>query len=59
MKGAETAVATMAHLRAAQSLDLASRRSEALAEYRVVLARPDVYNAHEEAKRGLREPYKR
>ena len=59
VKGAETAVATMAHLRAAQSLDLASKRSEALAEYRVVLARPDVYNAHEEAKRGLREPYKR
>ncbi|HEX8653246.1 MAG TPA: hypothetical protein VF708_20700 [Pyrinomonadaceae bacterium] len=59
VKGAETAVATMAHLRAAQSLDLASKRSEALAEYRVVLARQDVYNAHEEAKRGLREPYKR
>ena len=57
--GAEQGLATMAHLRAAQSLDLASRRNEALAEYRVVLARPDVYNAHEEARRGLREPYKK
>src|SRR5918911_1913350 len=48
VSGAEPALATMAHLRAAQSLDLASKRTEALAEYRVVLARPDVYNAHEE-----------
>lgn len=59
VSGAEATLATMAHLRAAQSLDLASRRNEALAEYRAVLARPDVYNAHEEARRGLREPYKK
>jgi tetratricopeptide (TPR) repeat protein len=59
LNGAEPSLVTMAHLRAAQSLDLAAKRTEALAEYRVVLARPDVYNAHEEAKRGLREPYKR
>jgi hypothetical protein len=58
-KGAEQGLVTMAHLRAGQALDLVSKRSEALAQYRVVLARPDVYNAHEEAKRGLREPYKK
>lgn len=56
--GAEPALATMARLHAAQSLDLAGKRNEALHQYRSVLERPDVYNAHEEAKRGLREPYK-
>lgn len=56
--GAEAALATMARLRAAQSLDLAGKRNEALHQYRSVLERPDVENAHEEAKRGLREPYK-
>ena len=55
---AEPALATMARLRAAQSLDLAGKRNEALLQYRSVLDRPDVENAHEEAKRGLRQPYK-
>lgn len=59
LPGAEQGLVTMARLRAAQSLDLASRRSEALAQYRIVLSRPDVYNSHEEARRGLREPYKK
>ena len=59
LAGAEQGLTTMARLRAAQSLDLASHRSEALAQYRIVLSRPDVYNSHEEARRGLREPYKR
>ena len=57
--GAEPGLTTMGRLRAAQSLDLARRRREALAEYRAVLARPDVYHAHEEARRGLREPYRK
>ena len=56
--GAEANLATMARLRAAQSLDLAGRREEALAQYRAVLARPNVYDAHDEAKRGLKEPYR-
>jgi tetratricopeptide (TPR) repeat protein len=56
--GAEPALATVARLRAAQSLDLAGKRNEALLQYRSVLERPDVENAHEEAKRGLREPFK-
>ena len=56
--GAESSLATMARLRAGQSLDLAGKRKEALLQYRSVLERPDVENAHEEAKRGLREPYK-
>jgi hypothetical protein len=55
---AEPGLATLARLRAAQSLDLAGKRNEALVHYRAVLERPDVEHAHEEAKRGLREPYK-
>ncbi len=56
--GAEPSLATLSRLRAAQSLDLAGKRNEALVQYRAVLERPDVEHAHEEAKRGLREPYK-
>lgn len=55
---AESSLTTMAHLRGAQALDLAGKRSDALAQYRTVLNRPDAYDAHEEARRGLREPYK-
>lgn len=56
--GAQQGLVTQAHLRAAQNLDLAGRRNEALAQYRIVVNRPDVYDSQEEAKRGLREPYK-
>ncbi|HEY0006324.1 MAG TPA: hypothetical protein VGB17_16200 [Pyrinomonadaceae bacterium] len=56
--GAEASLATMAHLRAAQSLDLSGKRKEAVTEYQAVLNRPNVYDMHEEARRGLREPYK-
>ena len=56
---AEANFATLARLRAAQSLDLAGRREAALAEYKVVLARPNVYDSLEEARRGLREPYRK
>jgi tetratricopeptide (TPR) repeat protein len=56
--GAEPGLAAIARLRAAQSLDLAGKRNEALVQYRAVLQGPDVEHAHEEAKRGLREPYK-
>jgi tetratricopeptide (TPR) repeat protein len=55
---AEPGLITMAHLYAARSYDMAGRRDEALAQYKEVLARPNVYDAHEEAKRGLRQAYK-
>jgi tetratricopeptide (TPR) repeat protein len=55
---AEPGLITMAHLYAARSYDVAGRRDEALAQYKEVLARPNVYDAHEEAKRGLRQAYK-
>jgi tetratricopeptide (TPR) repeat protein len=57
IQGAEQGLATMAHLRAAQSLDLAGKRNEAISQYRVVLARPNVYDSQDEARQGLREPY--
>lgn len=55
--GAEPGLVTMAHLFAARSLDVAGRRNEALAEYRAVLARTNVYDAHDLAKKGLKEPF--
>ena len=56
--GADQGLVTMAHLYAAHALDVAGKRSEALAEYRAVLARPNIYDAHDLAQKGLREPFK-
>jgi len=55
---AEPGVVTMAHLYAARAFDMAGKRDEAVAQYKEVLGRPDVYDAHEEAKKGLRQAYK-
>ena len=57
--GAQQGLATMAHLYAARSLDLAGKRNDALTQYRAVLARPNVYDAHDQAQNGLKEVYKR
>jgi tetratricopeptide (TPR) repeat protein len=56
--GAEAGLATMAHLNAARAFDIAGKRNDALAHYRIVLTRPDVMDAHDEAEKGLKEPYK-
>ena len=56
--GGEPALTTMARLRAAQSMDLAGRRREALVEYRAVLEGSKSNRSYEEAKRGLNEPYR-
>jgi tetratricopeptide (TPR) repeat protein len=56
--GAEAGLATMSRLRAAQSLDLAGRREEAVKQYQEVLARPNIYDSHEQAQRGVREPFR-
>jgi hypothetical protein len=56
--GAEAGLVTRAHLRAGQSLDLAGKRNEALGEYRIVVTRPNTYDSLEQARRGLKEPYK-
>ena len=48
----------MAYLYAAHAFDIAGRRNEALVQYRTVLARPNVYDSHDLAQKGLREPFK-
>ena len=58
MQGAESSMATRARLRAAQALDVAGKRDDAVTQYKAVLARPNVFDSHEDAKRGLKEPYK-
>ena len=58
VKGAEPGLITMAHLYAARCYDVAGKRDEALAQYKEVLARPNIYDAHDEAKKGLRQAYK-
>jgi hypothetical protein len=55
---ADAGTVSRAHLRAAQAFDLAGRRNEALAEYRVVLSRPNVYDLYDQARRGIKQPYK-
>jgi len=54
---AEAGLITLAHLYAARAYDVAGKRNEALAQYKEVLARPNVYDAHDEAKRGLQKAY--
>jgi tetratricopeptide (TPR) repeat protein len=55
---AEAGLVTMAHLYAARAYDSAGKRDDALAQYKTVLARPNVYDAHDEAKRGLQKAYR-
>lgn len=57
--GAQQGLATMAHLYAARALDLAGKRNDALTQYKAVLARPNVYDAHDQAQAGLKEAFKR
>ena len=54
----EAGLITMAHLYAARSYDVAGKRDEAVVQYKQVLARPNIYDAHDEAKKGLRQAYK-
>jgi tetratricopeptide (TPR) repeat protein len=56
---ADAGTISRAHLRAAQAFDLAGKRSEALAEYRVVLSRPNIYDSYDQARRGQKEPYRK
>jgi tetratricopeptide (TPR) repeat protein len=55
---AEPGLVTMAHLYAARAYDVSGKRDNAVAQYKEVLARPNVYDAHDEAKKGLKQPYK-
>ena len=55
--GADEGLTTLAHLYAAQALDASNKRAEAVVQYRIVLSRPDVFDAHNKARQGLRERY--
>lgn len=55
---AEPGIVTMAHLYAARAYDAGGKRDEALNQYKTVLARPNVYDSHDAAKRGLQKAYK-
>ncbi len=50
-------LATVSLLRAAQTHDLAGERQEAVAQYKAVLARPNVYDTRQLAEKGLNKPY--
>ncbi|HKX28329.1 MAG TPA: tetratricopeptide repeat protein, partial [Blastocatellia bacterium] len=56
--GANPNLVTLALLRAAQVYDLDGRRNEAIARYKAVLARPNIYDTREQASRGLKEPFR-
>lgn len=56
--GAERDLVTLSLLNAGQALDLSGKRDDAMVQYRAVLTRPDVYEAHEQAKQGLKTPYR-
>jgi predicted Zn-dependent protease len=55
---AESRLRILSQLRLAQALDLAGKRNEALTQYRVVLKSASDKQVQDQARRGLREPYK-
>jgi tetratricopeptide (TPR) repeat protein len=57
LKTAQADLTTISLLRAAQIYDLAGKRALALVQYQAVLARPNVYDSHEQAERGLKHVY--
>jgi tetratricopeptide (TPR) repeat protein len=57
-KGADANLATLALLRTAQIYDLAGQRNDAVAQYKAVLARPNVYDTREQAEKGLKQPFR-
>ncbi len=57
-KGADANLATLALLRTAQIYDLGGQRTDAVAQYKAVLARPNVYDTREQAEKGLKQPFK-
>lgn len=58
VRRADAGMVSRAHLMAAQAFDVGGKRNEALAQYRIVLSRQDIYDSHDQARRGLKKPYK-
>jgi tetratricopeptide (TPR) repeat protein len=57
VQGGDASLATVSRLRAAQMYDLAGERQEAIAQYKQVLARPNVYDTKQQAEKGLNRPF--
>jgi tetratricopeptide (TPR) repeat protein len=57
VEGGDASLATVSRLRAAQMYDLAGERQEAVAQYKEVLTRPNVYDTRQQAERGLTRPF--
>jgi hypothetical protein len=57
VQGGDANLATVSRLRAAQMYDLAGERREAVAQYKEVLARPNVYDTRQQAEKGLTRPF--
>jgi hypothetical protein len=57
LKTSQADLSTISLLRAAQVYDLAGNRTQALTQYKAVLARPNVYDSREQAERGLKQAY--
>ncbi|HEY8461423.1 MAG TPA: tetratricopeptide repeat protein, partial [Blastocatellia bacterium] len=57
LEKSDSSLATISRLRAAQMYDLAGNRQEALAQYKEVLSRPNVYDTRQQAERGLIRPF--
>jgi len=53
----DVSLATVSRLRAAQMYDLAGERQEAVAQYKEVLALPNVYDTRQQAEKGLTRPF--
>lgn len=54
---APPALATLAHLRSGNCLDVIGKRDDAVAEYRIVMKREDVFDSHDDAKEFLKQPF--
>jgi tetratricopeptide (TPR) repeat protein len=54
---ADSALVSLAHLGQGQSLDAMGQRAPALEQYRVALAREDVFDSHNKAHRYEKRPY--
>src|SRR5262245_15593374 len=57
IQGGDANLAIRSRLRAAQVYDLAGERQLAIAQYKVVLSQPNVYDSRQQAEKGLNRPY--
>lgn len=57
IRGADPNLATVSLLRSAQAYDLAGERNEAIAQYKAVLALPNVFDTRQQAEKGLNRPF--